>query len=362
MLRKSFYAFTLATMVLSMVLGQGVEQAAAQETITLKIGMAKPIQAGKAFSIVKTVFVDEVSRRVAEETDYRIKWVEAYGGAVAKDGEVLEAVQMGLLDLGYVIFLFEPAKLFLHNFGYFVPFSSPDLVMVNRITHSLFSEFPIMSEIFEKEYQQKLLCVLAASSYQLITTFPVKTLDDLKGRKIAAGGPNLVVITPLGATPVQSSIGEGYTSFKTGVYEGWIILESIMAGLKWPEVAPYVTIVDLGAPPAAALTVNERTWSKLPPEVQKIVTESALLLADEGIRQVAAADQSARNRLVEMGAQVAVLDPLERHKWAERLPNTAQAKAEEANKKNLPGSALIKRYLALQEQEGYKFPRQWKVQ
>ena len=63
-------------------------------------------------------------------------------GTVAKDGEVLEAVQMGLLDIGYVIFLFEPAKLFLHNFGYFVPFSSPDQVMVNNITRKLFDEFP----------------------------------------------------------------------------------------------------------------------------------------------------------------------------------------------------------------------------
>jgi TRAP-type C4-dicarboxylate transport system substrate-binding protein len=331
----------------------------AKEKIRLKVGMAKPIQAGKGFSIVKTIFVKTVTERVAAETDYEIEWVEAYGGTVAKDGEVLEAVQMGMLDIGYVIFLFEPAKLFLHNFGYFVPFSSPDQVMVKEISNKLFTEFPAMTEVFEKQYGQKMLCVVPATSYQLITTFPVKSIDDLKGRKIAAGGPNLIAVKPLGAAPVQSAIGEAYTSLKTGVYDGWLILESIMAGLKWPEVAPYVTIVDLGAPPAAALTINQRTWRKLPPEVQNIVRESAVLLSDQGASELAASGQAVRAALVKMGAKVSTLDPAERQRWAERLPDAAKAKAMEADKKGLPGTELIQRYIQLQEKNGYVFPRKW---
>ena len=209
----------LLLLVVGVMINQ-TEARAEKKTINLKIGMAKPIQAGKAFSIVKEIFEAEVSRRVAAETPYEIKWTEAFGGTVAKDGEVLEAVQMGLLDIGYVIYLFEPAKLFLHNFGYFVPFSSSDPVMVNQIAGKLFDQFPMMRTVFEKKYGQKMLCNLTASSYQLITTFPVKGVAELKGKKIAAGGPNLIVIKPLGAVPVQSSIGEGYTSFKMGGLPG----------------------------------------------------------------------------------------------------------------------------------------------
>ena len=182
-----------------------------------------------------------------------------------------------------------------------------------------------------------MLCVVPATSYQMITTFPIKSLGDLKGRKIAAGGPNLIAIKPLGATPVQSAIGEAYTSLKTGVYDGWMILESIMAGLKWPEVAPYVTIVDLGAPPAAALTINQRTWQKIPPEVQSILLESAGLLAEKGSSELAASGQAVREALRGMGAQVSALDPAERQRWAELLPDVAKAKAAEADNQGLPG-------------------------
>lgn len=351
---------SIIAIILALTLVAGA--AGADEKIRLKIGMAKPIQAGKAFAIVKTIFINEVNKRVKAETNYEIEWVEAYGGVVAKDGEVLEAVQMGMLDIGYVIFLFEPAKLFLHNFGYFVPFSSPDQVMVNKITAQLFNEFPVLTNVFEEKYNQKMLCAIPTTSYQLITTFPVKTTEDFKGRKIAAGGPNLVAIKPLGAAPVQSAIGEGYTSFKTGVYDGWLILESIMAGLKWPEVAPYVTIVDLGSAPGVALTINKKTWEKLPPEVRKIIAESAVMLADQGSREMAASVVAVREHLKKSGATVTVLDPKERLKWARSLPDVAAKKAAEADKKGLPGSKVIKRYIELQEKAGYEFPRNWNVQ
>jgi TRAP-type C4-dicarboxylate transport system substrate-binding protein len=334
---------------------------AGKKVIRLKIGMAKPIQAGKAFSIVKEIFVAEVSRRVAAETPYKIVWTEAYGGTVAKDGEVLEAVQTGMLDIGYVIYLFEPAKLFLHNFGYFVPFSSPDPILVNRITRQLFREFPVMTRVFEKKYNQKMLCSLSASSYQLITTFPVKGVADLKGKKIAAGGPNLIVIKPLGAVPVQSAIGEGYTSFKMGVYQGWVIFESIMAGLKWPEVAKYVTIIDLGSPPAAALTINLRTWKRLPPQVRTIIARSARLLADKGARVIRVVDLKIRGFLAKMGAKVSRLPRAERIKWAAALPEIPLIKAREADRRGLPGTALIKKYIQMQQAAGYVFPRRWKV-
>lgn len=338
-----------------------IADAAEKKVIHLKVGMAKPIQAGKAFSIVKDIFVAEVSKRVEKETDYKIEWTEAYGGTVAKDGEVLEAVQMGLLDIGYVIYLFEPAKLFLHNFGYYVPFSSPNQPMVNWITKKLFAEFPIISEVFEQKYNQKILCSVPSTSYQLVTTFPVKTLSDLKGKKIAAGGPNLIVLKPVGATPVQSAIGEGYTSFKTGVYEGWLIVESIMVGLKWPEVAPYVTVIDLGASPALALTINMKTYNKLPTEVQDIVKASALLMADKGCRQMTADTKRIRKQLTKMGAKITVLPPKERQKWADLLPDVPKLKAKEADSKGLPGTKLIKRYIELEEQAGYVFPRQWSL-
>ena len=41
-----------------------------------------------------------------------------------------------------------------------------------------------------------------------ITSFPVQSTADFKGRKIAATGPNLPWISGVGAVPVQSNLPE----------------------------------------------------------------------------------------------------------------------------------------------------------
>jgi TRAP-type C4-dicarboxylate transport system substrate-binding protein len=347
---------------LSMPVGTEAAESKGKKVITLTIGCGKPIEAGKGFSIVRDVFAAEVSKRVEARTNYMIDWNIAFGGTLVKDGEELEGTEMGLVDLGYVITLFEPSKLYLHTYGYWVPFSLSDPVVVGNINRKIcFNEFPVFTKSFEK-YNQKLLAVLTTVSYQLITTFPVKTIDDLEGKKIAAGGVNLAIIPPIGAVPVQSAIGEGYTSFQAGVYEGWLILEYIMAGLKWPQVAPYVTLIDLGAPMGAFLTINLDTWKKLPKEVQDIMLEAADVLMGKGVKEVQTDVEVSRKKLKQMGAKITRLDAKERMRWANALPEIPARMAKKADEKGLPGSKVVKRYIQLQKETGYVFPREWKIE
>jgi TRAP-type C4-dicarboxylate transport system substrate-binding protein len=71
---------------------------AVADTFTLRIGSGHPN--GPAIYVTDTAnfFVPEVVRRVAEETDHEIEFVEGYGGAMAGVAETLEAVQNGILD------------------------------------------------------------------------------------------------------------------------------------------------------------------------------------------------------------------------------------------------------------------------
>ncbi len=349
-------------LVLALVLGLSAATVfGGDKTIKLTIGTGKPIDAGKWNSTVRDFFVPQISKRVADETGYKIEWREVYSGSVAKAGGVLEAVQTGILDVGHVVYPFEPAKLFLHNFAYWVPFSSPDPIKVNEIGMKIHNKFPVLKTVFEKEYNQKFLGCGDGSSYQLITTFPVKTLGDLKGRKIAAAGPNLYYVKAAGAVPVQSGIEEAYTSFKTGVYDGWLITEGIMANLKWPEVAKYVTVVDLGAIVWSGLTVNLDVWNKLPPEVRKIIKEVGEAWAIREPEETAEESEQNRKKIISMGGRISTLAPEERAKWAARLPNQPRIKAKEAEARGLPGKELLRSYIKLQEEAGYRFPREWKI-
>src|SRR5512138_1563319 len=115
----------------------GGQEAGAKETIKLKIGSGHAPVA-KWIYFLSTYFVPEVKKRVNENTNYTLEISEHYGGSVAKLGEVLEATEMGILDIGADLIVFEPTKLYLHNWPFFIPFSAADPGAVARVSAKLF--------------------------------------------------------------------------------------------------------------------------------------------------------------------------------------------------------------------------------
>jgi TRAP-type C4-dicarboxylate transport system substrate-binding protein len=327
----------------------------------LTIGTGHPL-AAVWVERVQNFFCVETSKRVAEKTKHTLEWNYAWGGSVAKLGEALEAVQDGLLDASLVGFPFEPTKLALHNFCYFTPFASPDIHVVSKVATGVFNEVPYLAKVFEKKYNQKYLGGGACmDSYHLITNFQWKTVDDLKGRKIAAAGPNLTYVKAVGAVPVQSNLNEAYTSLQTGVYDGWVIFRDAAAGFKLYEVAPYYTFCDMGAIFVAGLTMNLDRWNGLPGEVQAILKEvAAEYTANEsktGLAKAEAGEQVMRKA----GVKFSRLSWEEKVRWAGMMPNVPREKAKAFEKQGLPGTKVFKAYIQGSEKAGFKFPRKWNL-
>jgi len=82
-------------------------------------------------TLTRDFFIPEVDRRLAEAGGKdKIIWNQAYGGTVAKLGGVLEAVEEGIVDIGFVGTIFEAPKMPLHNVSYMTPFGSGDIFKV----------------------------------------------------------------------------------------------------------------------------------------------------------------------------------------------------------------------------------------
>ncbi|MEM6761618.1 MAG: hypothetical protein AAF615_01950, partial [Pseudomonadota bacterium] len=235
--------------------------AAIADTFTLRIGSGHPN--GPAVYVTDTAnfFVTEVKRRVAEETEHEIEFVEGYGGAIAGVAETLEAVQNGILDVGAYCMCFEPAKLFLHNFPYYSPFGPQDSGEQLKAVRAVYDEIPWLTEVFEKDYNQVLLGLHGWDNYHLGTTVEWDSVGDLEGVKVGGAGPNLPWLEFAGAVPVQSTLPDGYMSLQTGVYDGWLMFPSAYLGFKFHEPAPHYTLIGFGAMGVNALTMNTRSLS-----------------------------------------------------------------------------------------------------
>lgn len=342
---------TLAAVALS--LGAGTAFA---DTFTLRIGAGHPNGPTVYVSDVADFFVPEVVRRVAEETDHEVEFVEAYGGSIAGVAETLESVQNGILDIGAYCMCFEPAKLFLHNFPYYAPFGPQDSEQQMAATRAVYDQVPWLTEQFTAEYDQVLLGLHGWDNYHLGTTDPWETVEDLAGVKIGGAGPNLPWLEYAGATPVQSTLPEGYLSLQTGVYNGWLMFPSAYLGFRFYEPAPYYTLIGFGAMGVNALTMNENSLNRLPEDVQAIILEVGAAYEAQAGASLNARQASGIAGLEEAGATISQIAPEVRTGWAESLAAFPGLQAADADGRGMPGTEVMQAYLDAVGTTGYEWP------
>ena len=328
--------------------------------INLTIGSGHPLGAAIWVNRIKEFFVPEVVKR-SKEAGHEVVFNQAYGGSVAKLGGTLEAIETGLLDMGNIGTVFEPTKLFLNNFCYYTPFGPTDAVQTSKLALKLYKQQPFLREVFEKKYNQKFLGAGIVTSYELLTTFPWEKIEDLKNHKIAAAGANLPWIKAAGAVPVQSNLNEGYTGFQTGVYEGWIMFADGVVGFKFHELAKHYKMVGFGAISVIVLTINLDIWNSLPPEVQKIMQEVGEEYAIDEAKAAEAKTNKAIETMKSSGVSVTELPFEEKVRWANMMPNFAQKAADEAEAKGMPGKKVLKAWIDILAEDGFKFPRKWEI-
>ena len=345
------------TLVIMLAVSVGVANA---KTYRLTIGSGHPATATWIGAFKDNA--EKIKKRVAEETGDKIEWTYAFGGSVAKLGGVIDAVRDGLLDVGHIQYCFTPTKLFLHNFSFATPFDSPDIFLIAKASLATHSKVKFLTQVFEDEYNQTFLGAAVINSYHLLTTFPWETMDDLKGRKIAAAGPNLPWLQGTGCVPVQSNLNEGYTSLQTGVYDGWVMFADGVTSFKFHDVAKYYTKVNFGSVTNGCNTVNLDTWKRLSPEIQKIFKEVGREYTMELAKVSRAKEAKAFEIMKEANVEIRDLPDDIRTKWVNMLPNNPNKIAQEANAKGMPGTETFRTWIEEQEKLGFKFPRRWEIE
>jgi TRAP-type C4-dicarboxylate transport system substrate-binding protein len=309
--------------------------------------------------VMHTLVVPESNRRLeAMGSPYRIRWTETYGGALYKFENTLEAVEIGLTDMGWVGTLWELSKMPLQNVTYYTPFTTDDYRMVFEIMNELNAHLPAMTEAWTVQ-NQKFLGGSALDTYHLMTNFPVTKVEDLRGRKILAPGPSAAWLEGTGAVPVEGGLTTYYTQIQTGVADGVLTILTGAPPYRIHEVAPYITLVGLGSQFTGGMSINLDTWNRLPPEVQNVLTD----LGREYSEGVAAELGRRYERgLVSMQAEGAIVTTLpldEKRKWLDGMPNIAQRWADATEARGIPAHEVLQIYMDAVRARGGRPLRNW---
>ena len=331
----------------------------AQQRITITVAAGQPPAALPSLALVGKFFIPEVDKRIKDaKIDFTIDWKEAYAGSLLKPYQMLDGIKDGLADIGFMPTIFFPDKLPLENITLVAPFLTTDIVLLSRVMNKLHDTLPAFTQQYDK-FNLVRLGGTGADLFELLTTFPVKSVDDVKGRKIGTAGAALAWLRGTGATPVQSNMMEYYNSTKTGVFEGFIVFPSSFPAMKYPEAAPYMAKVGFGAQYSVVLTMNKDSLKKLPPAVQKILQEVGREWAAKSDEAYMTAGEKGYASLPSFKATLYEFPDAERKKWANAMPNIAKEWAAAMEKQGIPGNQALAALMDEARKAGIKPVRDW---
>ena len=350
--RLLFVAVTCATLL------GAAKPARTQEIVPLTV-----IDAYAPTALWVRVFLDyympEVDRRLAETGNYEIDWNRAFGGTVAKTGGVLEALQYGLADIGIITSPFHPDKIPFFNISYVTPLVTADIGLVARTVDELVEKYPELQQQWDDFNQVFLTAAGAIDTYQVLMNEPIETLEDFRGTKICGVGLNLRYVQGLGSAAVSSNLGDFYNNISTGLTDGTVAWAEAAVAYKLYEVAPYMIDVRLGAVTSKVITMNRRSWERIPEEVRRVLMETAIDYRDELARETDRRAESSRHEFVEQGGTIQPLTDEQRRVWAESLPNMAKEWAEDLEERGLPGKQILRDYMDIMRANNQPIVRHW---
>lgn len=337
--------------------------AMAQQTINITIAASHPTTIPWV-GFMQSVFMPEVDKRLAAGGKYKIQWKEAFGGQLYKANATLTSVEQGITDIGWVFSYLEPAKMPLMQLAAHTPFTTSDPRIVLGAMTEMIEKVPVMKAEWDK-YNVVFLGATGSDTYDIWTKFPVKTLDDLKGKKISAPGILGQWLRGVGATPVDGALTTYYTDIQTGVSEGVVSLATGILPAKVYEVAPYVTKVNMGVVFSGGVAINKDSFNKLPPEVQQAMREAGAEYTKRHGEDLVTRHETAIKLIVERGAgqkppvSVTPLASAERAKWIAQTPDLAGEWVKNNSARGVQAKALLTQYMAAVRARGATPERQW---
>jgi len=283
-----FLAITLAA---SLVIFGACPTQPPAETIELTYGQTEGAE--HTFSQADQLWIDKIEK----DTKGRVNITPYWGATLVSRNENTAELIAGVADLAYL----SPRTGFpimLGTLGY--PFGVADWQTDVAIYDKLFEKFP---EIDAEWSDLKIMSKSVASNYQLISTKPVRTLDDCKGMIIKATGMYIDAALALGADSFYVAMGETYTALQKGTIDACFAPYDTLKSFSFYEVAKYVTVLDLQSAVRPSRGMNWNSFNGLPTSIQNTFDKSIAFWSEE--------DNIARERVNQEGIAIAKANGVE---------------------------------------------------
>lgn len=213
---------------------------------------------------------------VKKDTNGEISWKLVGGAQLANGPATPEAVGSNLMDAGLVMAPYQPRMLPATNLVFSQSLIGDDYVAsVGAMNELLMLDCPECMKEF-KDNNAAGFAGYGTTPYEFMCRGDIKSLDDLKGKKIRGSGGGVNIIEIAGATPVSMPPSDATSALERGT------LDCVLGSVSWLTSFGYMDVVDtviqapmgMGGPPIM-MYVNRDVWAGMTPEQRKVHIEHA---------------------------------------------------------------------------------------
>lgn len=254
-----------------------------------------------------------------------------------KPGELFDMTKSGIIDVGYTVPGFNTG-MFPYSEIVGLPYVIPTAVIGSKGINAYYKKG--FTDKASAEVKVLFSGAMAADSIYTKDKAITK-LADIKGLKIHAGTTEISNrIKLMGGVPVFIPYPELYGSLQKGIIDGMVMGYAVMEIFRLFEVTKYAMAPPMGTG-VFSVVMNERTWNKIPPELQKIIDD----VSGEFYIQYAQAWDKACERgkelFLDAGGQINTLDKTELQKVNEAIHPIWGQWVKQVKKKRLKGQEAV---------------------
>ena len=211
--------------------------------------------------------LEPFAKELKEKTEGRVEIVIHPNNGLAAPGDTIDAVESGVVDIGFTLPAYTPGRFMLSTIFEF-PFMFTSSLQGNLTAKEI---MPILQE---NDYKSmKLLWFGGSDLGHMLLKKPVTTIDGLKGLKLRSPGPIYNdVIKGLNAIEVSLPVSDLYDALDRGIADGTFMAPSALISFKLIEVVTDVVELELYMTPFV-MAMNKDSWAKISPADQKIMEE-----------------------------------------------------------------------------------------
>lgn len=320
-----------------------------QETITLTY----------AFFAPKWTFpgkqMQEWVREIEKRTDGRVEVETHYGGSLLGAKEMYSGVRDGVADIGLGFPGYDPSQFpVLSVFS--LPLKIPN-AMVGTLTY-----WDIIREYEPRALEDfKVIAAFTTEPAYIQSQEPIRSLSDLKGKKLRTRGAAIPTAEALGISPVGMPMPQVPGSLKKGVISGLVTSREVIQDFKLAPSIQYVTDYSMDVGYFAAV-MNKQKWNSLPPDIQQEIN---------GLRREMAVWTAAYHQWVnvrdalawarqEHGLEIVDLEEGQREKWDRRIQNQViDDWVEQAEGAGAPAQEILDRVKELRDHYNETWEREF---